>query len=178
MISHVPGPLAQVKAYLLFYLETKSFSKLSLLPDFFGFLEGAGFSPSRPLWTVSSSLPQSQLLLPSYLCRIKRKNSVVLSDILQCLRTSSAGSNSPPSGLFRIWASPARHLWHHYFHFWPPLQTLGRGPTVGSPWSSSTPLSLGRDRVAPSLLLMDTQQVVTCLCWLLILYWVLWKWPL
>jgi len=29
------------------------------------------------------------------------------------------------------------------------VQTLGRGPTVGSPWSSSMPPSLRRGRVAP-----------------------------
>jgi len=31
----------------------------------------------------------------------------------------------------------------------PLVQTLGRGPTVGSPWSSSTLLSLRRGQVAP-----------------------------
>jgi len=29
------------------------------------------------------------------------------------------------------------------------VQTLGHGPTVGSPWSPSTPPSLERGRVAP-----------------------------
>jgi len=50
--------------------------------------------------------------------------------------------------LSRIRASLARHLWH-YFHFWPLVQPLGRGPTVESLWSSCTPPSLGRGRVAP-----------------------------
>jgi len=68
---------------------------------------------------------------------------------MQNLRTPSAGSDLPLPGLSRIRASPARHLWHYFFHFWPLVQTLGRGPSVGSPWSSSTPLSLGRSRVAP-----------------------------
>jgi len=36
---------------------------------------------------------------------------------LQRLRTPSARSNSLPSGLSRIWVSPARHLWHYLFHF-------------------------------------------------------------
>jgi len=34
----------------------------------------------------------------------------------------------------------------YFFHFWLLVQTLGRDPTVGSPWSSSTPPSLGRGR--------------------------------
>jgi len=50
---------------------------------------------------------------------------------------------------------------HYLFHFWPLVQTLGCGPTVGSPWSSSTPPSLGRSRVAPPipshLLLLEYQ---------------------
>jgi len=68
---------------------------------------------------------------------------------IQRLWTPSAGSNSPPPWLSRIRASPARNLRHYFFHFWPLVQTLGRGPTIGSPWSSSTPPSLGRGRVAP-----------------------------
>jgi len=68
---------------------------------------------------------------------------------MQRLRTPSAGSNSPPPWLSGIRTSPARHLRHHFFHFWPLVQTLGRFPTVGSPWSSSTPPSLRRGRVAP-----------------------------
>jgi len=68
---------------------------------------------------------------------------------MQRLRTPSTGYDSPPLWLSRIWASPARHLWHYLFHFWPLVQTLECGPTVGTPWSSSTPPSLGRGRVAP-----------------------------
>jgi len=64
------------------------------------------------------------------------------------LRTPSAGSDSPPPWLSRIRASPACHFRHYFFYFWPLVQTFGRGP-VWSPWSSSTPPSLGRDRVAP-----------------------------
>jgi len=51
--------------------------------------------------------------LSSYQCWIKRKNSCSA-----CGHPSSTWSNSPPFGLPRSWASPARHLWH-YFHFWP-----------------------------------------------------------
>jgi len=67
---------------------------------------------------------------------------------MQRLRTPSAGSDSPPC-LSRIRASSARHLRHHFFHFWPLVQTLGSGPTVGSPWSSSTLPSLGRGTGGP-----------------------------
>jgi len=68
---------------------------------------------------------------------------------MQLLRTSSAGSDSPPSGLSCIRASSTRYLWHYFFHFCPLVQTLERGPTFGSPWSSSTPPFFGRGRVAP-----------------------------
>jgi len=51
------------------------------------------------------------------------------------LWSSTAGSNSPPE-LSRIWASPARHLWHYFLHLWPLVLTNGRGPTVGSPRNS------------------------------------------
>jgi len=83
------------------------------------------------------------LLLSSYLCRITEGEFFI-----QRLRTPSTGSNSPPPGLSRIRASPARHLWH-FFYFKPLVQTLGRSPILGSQWSSSTPPSLGRGRVAP-----------------------------
>jgi len=36
---------------------------------------------------------------------------------LQRLRTLFAGSDPPPPGLSYIRASPARHLWHYFFHF-------------------------------------------------------------
>jgi len=100
-------------------------------------------SPSHPLWIVPTSLPRSQPSL--VLLSMQDKTEEIF---FQRLRTPSAGSNSPPPGLPCIWAFPARHVWH-YFHFWPLVQTLGRGPTVGSPLSSSTLLSLGRGRVAP-----------------------------
>jgi len=54
------------------------------------------------------------------------------------------------AGFSRIWASPARQ--HYFFHFWRLVQTLERGPTVESPWSSSIPpwsSSIGKGRVAP-----------------------------
>jgi len=36
---------------------------------------------------------------------------------MQRLGTHSAGLDSLPPGLSRIRASPARHLWHYFFHF-------------------------------------------------------------
>jgi len=113
--------------------------------DSFGFLGGTGPSPSYPLWTVLASLPRSQpsfVLLPT---QDKKEGEF----FMQRLRTPSAGSGSPPPWLSCIRASPERHLRHHFFHFWPLVQTLGRSPTVGSPWSSSMPSSLERGRVAP-----------------------------
>jgi len=77
--------------------------------------------------SVPTSLPRSQpslVLLP-----MQDKTEEFF---LQRLWTLSAGSDSPPSGLSRIWASPTRHLWHYFFRFWPLVQTLGRCPTVGS----------------------------------------------
>jgi len=70
-----------------------------------------------------------------------------------CLNIASANIScrihSPSFGLFRIWAFPTHHLWHYFFSFWPFVQTLGRGRTVGSLWSSSAPPFLGRSRWAP-----------------------------
>jgi len=119
-------------------VKTKSFSQLPLLPDSFSFLEGTGPSPSHPLWTVPTSLPRSQpslVLLP-----MQDKTEEKL--FVQRLRTPYAESDSSPPGLSWIWASPACHLWHYFFQFWPLVQTLGHGPTVGSPWSSYTPIPL------------------------------------
>jgi len=79
------------------------------------------------------------LLLFSYQCRIKRKNS-----FLQCLRTSSKGSYSPPPGLSCI---RARHLWHYFFHFRPLVQTLGCSCWVSSEFLRA--LFLKRGRIAP-----------------------------
>jgi len=86
------------------------------------------------------------LLLSSYLCKTKRENSLCSA----CEHPlHPAGSDSPPPWLSRIRASSAHHLRHHFFNFWPLVQTLRSGPTVGSLWSSSTPPSLGRGWVAP-----------------------------
>jgi len=53
---------------LLLFFETNSFSQLPLLPDSFSFLRVTGPSSSCPLWTVSTSLLQSQpsLVLLTY----------------------------------------------------------------------------------------------------------------
>jgi len=74
--------------------------------------ELTGPSRSHPLWTVPTSLPQSQHSLALLPMQDKTEEK-----FLQRLRTPSAVSNSPLSGLSRIWASPGRHLWHHFFHF-------------------------------------------------------------
>jgi len=133
-------------AYYFSWRRNLSHMQFHLLPDFLGFLEGTGPSPSRPRpsWTVPTSLTRSQ-------------PSLVLLSMQEVNYTCSAcghplqdlASNSPPFGLSRNWASPARYLWHYFFHFWSLVQTLGRRSTVGSPWSSSTPSSLGRGRVVP-----------------------------
>jgi len=62
----------------------------------------------------------------------------------------------------KIWASPERHLWHYFFHFLPRFQTLGRGPTFGSPWSCSTTSCLRRGRVAPPYLSMTWPSLRHC----------------
>jgi len=71
-------------------------------------------------------------------------------EFLQRLRTISAGSDSPHSDLSCIWASLACALSLALFL---PFLTSGPdlrpGPTVGFPWSSSTPPSIGRGRVVP-----------------------------
>jgi len=98
--------------------ETKCFS---LLPDSFGFFRE---TDPRPLYTVQISLPRSQpssVFLPM---QDKRKENSSCS-----AAASSAGSNSPP-GLSRIWASPARHLWHCIFHFLPLIQIFECDPLL------------------------------------------------
>jgi len=87
-------------------------------------------------------LHSHSLLLSSYLMQDKTEE-----EFSQCLQTSSAGSNSHPPGLSCIWASLVHHLWHYFFHFWPLVQILGHGSTVGSLWSSSMHPSLGRSLV-------------------------------
>jgi len=110
----------------------RSLQRLDTLATLFGdkiFL--TILSPARflrfPRWNwpfpVSSALNcpdfaatvTAQLLLSSYLCRIKRKENSSYSGFIK--RTPSAGSNTPPSWLSCIWASPARHLRHYFFHF-------------------------------------------------------------
>jgi len=86
---------------------------------------------------------------------------------MQRLRTPSAGYDSPLPWLSHSRASTARHLWHYFFHFWPLVQTLGRGPTAGFPWCSSTPPSLGRGRVAPSPPpKFSKDELVCCAVWI------------
>jgi len=70
---------------------------------------------------------------------------------LQRLRSLTAGSNPPLSGLSRIWVSPARHLCRYFFHLWFLVQVLWRGPTVESLRNSFAPPSLGKGRIAPPL---------------------------
>jgi len=67
------------------------------------------------LWTVPTSLPRSQpslVLLPT-------QDKTEAEFFMQRLRIPYTGYDSPPPRLSRIWASPARHLWHYFFHFWP-----------------------------------------------------------
>jgi len=102
-------------------METKSFSQLPLLPDSFAFLVGTGPFPSYPLWTISTSLPRSQ---PSFVLLFMQEKTEG-EFFLQYLWTPPAGSDLPPPGLFSIWASPARHLWHYtssIFDLWSRLQ--------------------------------------------------------
>jgi len=77
--------------------------------------------------STCTSLPRSQ----PFLVLLPMQDKMEGEFFLQRLRTSSAKSYSPTSGLSHIRASPAHHLWHYFFHFLP-LQTLERGPTVGS----------------------------------------------
>jgi len=50
--------------------------------------------------------------LSSYLCQDKTKRYLAPADINLTVK-----SNSPLSGLFRIWASVVRQLWHCFFDF-------------------------------------------------------------
>jgi len=155
-LTYVPYPLAPIIAKIRHTLFGDELFLTTFLLDSFGFLGGTGPSRSYPLWTVRTSLPRSQPSLVLSPMQDKTEEEFVL----QRLRTLSARSNLPPR-LSRIWASPVRHLWHYFFHFWPLVQTLGRGPTVESPWSSSTPPSLRRGRVAPQPLQLYERNLVS-----------------
>jgi len=125
-LSHVPSPpvIAKLGAPATL-LGDEIFLTLPLLPGSFGFLKGAGPSPSRPLWTVPISA--ATVTAFSYLCRIKRKENSSCSAcvhplqdlthlLLDFLHLSFSGAPSLALLLF-LTSSP----------------TLGRGPTVGSP---------------------------------------------
>jgi len=84
------------------------------------------------------------LLLSSYLCRIKQKKNSSWSTCGQ--------------SLYGIWLTSSWIVLHPNFPdasslallpFWPLIRNMGRGPTVGFPWSSSTPPFLRRGLVAP-----------------------------
>jgi len=71
------------------------------------------------LWTLSTSLLRSQpsfVRLP-YAELNERRALAAPADALCGIQ--------PPSGLSRIWASPARHLWHYFFHFLPQSRPWG-----------------------------------------------------
>jgi len=107
--THVPSLLvpiiAKIKHTRYSSWQTKSSSQLPLLPDSFSFFEE--LAVARPRFACCE-LPRlrchgHKLLLPM---QDKREEFF----FLQRLRTSLIGSNSPPPGLSRIQASPARHL--------------------------------------------------------------------
>jgi len=81
------------------------------------------------LWTVSTSLPQSQ---PSF--------------ILLSMQDKIEG--------FRIWAFPAHHLWHYFFHFWSLVQNFRYGQTVGPSLATSE----GLDQISK----MEVMPKMTC----------------
>jgi len=94
-------------------------------------------SPSHPLWTVPTSLPRSQPFLVLLPMQDKTEEF-----FMQRMRTPSAArSDSPPSGLSRIRASPASLALLPFLisgpdlGAWPSLvQTLGRGHLWSRPW--------------------------------------------
>jgi len=141
---HVSCPLTPVIAKIkhsLLFLETKSVPQLPLLPDSFSFLGGTSPFPFRPLSTVPTSLLRSQPSLALLPVQDKTACGHLLQDLTHLLLDCSAIEL----------ASPARYLWQYFFHFSTLVQTLRSGLTVRFPWSSSTPSSVGRGRVAPLL---------------------------
>jgi len=94
------------KIHPLLQLEKKFFSQFSLFPNSFDFFIGDGPFPPRPMLTVPTSLARSQ---PSFVL-LSLQDKTEGEFFLQCLRSSTAGSNSPPSRLSCIWTSPARHI--------------------------------------------------------------------
>jgi len=84
------------------------------------------------------------LRLSSYLCRIKQKENSSCSVCGHQLQDLT----SPPSGLSRIWVSPARHLWHYLFYFYHWSRPKGMPRLLGLRGIPPFPI-LGRGRVAP-----------------------------
>jgi len=118
-LPHVSSPLApghcKDKTYPLYYLEMKSFSQLSLLPDSCGFLRETGSSPSRCCELSRLHCHGHSPHLSSYLCRIKRNQNSsriacrhhlqVLTHLLDCpasqpLRRVIFGTTS----ILHLWA--------------------------------------------------------------------------
>jgi len=99
-------------------------------------------SPSHPLWTDPTSLPRSQPSLSSYLCRIKRKNS-------SCSACGHPLQDQTHLFLDCLASEPLQRAifdtTYSIFDLW---SNLGAWPDCGSPWSFSTPPSLGRGQVA------------------------------
>jgi len=120
----------------------------AILPDCFGFFWGTGPSPSNLLWTLSTSLPRPQ---PS-LVLLSMQDKTEGEFFLQSLRTPSIELSSSLSGLSCIWATPACHLWHYFFHFWSRpwgvVRLMGFCGLVEFLWCYA-PLSFGRDQVTP-----------------------------
>jgi len=130
-------------------METKSFSQLPLLPDSFGFLREELALPFLICCELSRLRCHGHsLLLSFYLCRIKRKQNLHAAPVDTLCRVQLTSSLTVPHP--SLSGVPSSAL----LPFLPLVQTLGRGSTVGSPWSSSTPPSLGRDRVTPPPILL------------------------
>jgi len=114
----IPSLLAPVICKdLLYYLETKSFSKASLLPDSFGFLRVTSLSPPAVNCPDFAATIIALILLSSCLCRIKRKNSYStcgrhLQDLTYRLRNCHASEPlwraifGTTSSIFDLWSRP------------------------------------------------------------------------
>jgi len=111
-------------------------------------------SPFRPTSRIEGREPHHHVEAARRWCSIRHPLQDLTHLLLDC-----PASEPLLCAIFGTTSS----IFDHWF------QTSGRGPTDGSPWSSSTPLSLGRGRVAPPPWLCVVAILVLCVVAILVL---------
>jgi len=127
-VTHVPCPLALTIAkirHTSYSLWKRNFLTTPSSARFLRFPQRNWPFPVLSAVNVLTSLSRSQ---PSFVL-LPMQHKTKGEFFMQCLQTPSARPDLSPPWLSRIQASLARHL-RLSLHFWPLVQTLGRGPTI------------------------------------------------